>query len=271
MNYEKFQDYLWYLVHRPFKGTSEKESDIYILFKALGKVLDRMKQDIFKLRRQAIISTADSKALEMHGIDRRIQKYADETYEQYRSRLLAKREVAEMAGSYEGIMAVLRSLGLIDAYIEPLFLTNPERWAEFYIRISEANMDVVRNFEIVKREVRIVKQGTSLPNYSFNVHVENKTTYQIGATSIHRAAINFWSNRRFYLDGSWKLDGSTLLTGNEENLELHDIKITNRLLIANENNIGSSLTTKKNYWVLDGSYALDGSRMLNAELIEEVL
>lgn len=161
----KFADYLWYLAHRPLKMTTKDESEVYRLFTVFGKILDEAKEKIFLVRRQALIGTATGKALDKHGNDRQLKRFAGESDEQYRKRLLAKYENAKAAGTYRGIVNLLKSLGYENAEVKPLYLEDPERWAEFYIFIDKKLMDELGNYEILVREVKRIKQASSLPVY----------------------------------------------------------------------------------------------------------
>lgn len=161
----KFAEYLWYLTHRPLKLLSPEESDVYTLFKATGKILDKAKEKIFLIRRQALIATATGKALDKHGIGRKLKRFAGETDEQYRKRLLAKYENARMAGTYRGIVKTVISLGYDNAEVRPLYLEDAERWAEFYVFLDKELIDQLGNYEIVQKEVKKVKQASSLPVY----------------------------------------------------------------------------------------------------------
>ena len=166
----KFVDYLWFLAHGVLKRTRKEESDVYKLFDAAGNILDTAKTNIFLVRRQGLIATASGNALDNHGRGRKLPRYAGETDDQYRKRLLSKREISEKAGTVEGIILALRSLGFNRAELEPLYLEDPERWAEFYIYLDQDLLTQYGNLEAVERVVRDVKQASSLHNFIFTYY-----------------------------------------------------------------------------------------------------
>lgn len=265
--FEKFQDYMWYLLHAPFKKNIKKEeSDVFKLFKAIGKIIDNLKETIFLLRRQAMIMTAHGKALDMHGRDRKMPRYIGETDEQYRKRLLMKREIAERAGTKYGIIKALESIGYEHATIEPVpsvqgawfmdgeFLlngtrkmnsidTDSEHWSEFMVFLNTDNQESLEDFRIVQKTVRDVKQASSLPVYGWRAVIENENFFD--TLMRHRPSI---------------------IINN-----VVGAKLINCIDIDNENSISVNLRTEFNLWLLDGSYNLDGLKILNAEILDEVM
>ena len=80
------------------------------------------------------------------------------------------------------------------------------------------------------------------------------------------------STCKWYLDGSVKLDGSRLLNGAAlEPPIITEIEMENTIETATDTFEDAELTAQKNLWYLDGSVKLDGSRLLNAEIYEEVI
>ena len=47
---DKFADYMWYLLHAPFKKISKTVNQWYILLKVLGKRFDRAKDAVLQAR-----------------------------------------------------------------------------------------------------------------------------------------------------------------------------------------------------------------------------
>lgn len=268
--FDKFQDYMYYLLFGPLKKIVKVKNQFYILFKVFGKVLDQTKEDIFKVREQSMIVSSNVKMLVEHGADRTMKKLQDETEEQYRTRLSMKNIIAEKAGSNEGIIYALKSLGFKNFYIEPLWKEDLERWAEFYVFIDEKDMDLFKNFNSIRNAVRDVKMASSLPNYGFIVHVKNSNLNDVSV--INTFPINFFGNRSLYLDGSWLLDGNNLLSGYENYVEPIRVNTINNFNV-NVNEIFSyGIKIEKDSWSLDGSYSLDGTKLLDSgAIIEEVL
>lgn len=168
-----FLEYLWYLAHKPLKVKEESKSDAYKFFKPFAKILDKAKEKIFIFRRQALIGTAIGKALDKHGEGRKIKRFPDEDDEAFRRRILAKPKIAKLAGTNRGIKEALKSLGFSDFYIEPMYIYDPERWAEFYIFIDVKDINLVNDFKIVENVVKDVKMASALPNYGLKIKDNN--------------------------------------------------------------------------------------------------
>lgn len=168
----KFVEYLWFLAHGVLKRTKKDDNDVYKLFNAAGNILDAAKTNIFLVRRQGLIATASGKALDYHGRGRRLPRYAGELDEQYKKRLLSKREISEKAGTVEGVILAVKSMGFDRVEHEPLYLEDPERWAEFYIYLDQDLLTQYGNLETVERVVRDVKQASSLHNFIFTYYMD---------------------------------------------------------------------------------------------------
>ena len=54
---DKFADYMWYLLHAPFKKISKTVNQWYILLKVLGKRFDRAKDAVLQARDESMIAT----------------------------------------------------------------------------------------------------------------------------------------------------------------------------------------------------------------------
>ena len=265
--FEKFEDYMYYLLFTPLKKIIKKDNQFYILFKVFGKIFDQTKKDILEIRKQSMIISATGRALEEHGADRNLKKFKDEDEESYRIRLSMKNIIAEKAGSNEGIILALKSLGYENPKVEPYYIRNPERWAEFSVIIDESEMDIIKDFNIVRNNVKAVKMASSLPNYGFGIHT--KIVNKIYARTINRVFLNFRGNIPLYIDGTWKLNGDKVLDGHEVYKEPITVSMTNRVIIPTNEIFKVKVTTKKNLWYLDGTYELDGAMTLDAEIIEE--
>ncbi|GIO84522.1 hypothetical protein J25TS5_14540 [Paenibacillus faecis] len=86
-----------------------------------------------------------------------------------------------------------------------------------------------------------------------------------------RSRVRFFGGRPWYLDGIQQLDGSASLSGwtgeRQRNRQRLEIKTIHR--VHNQQN--GIVKVRQNYWLLDGSVSLDGSRLLSSrEKILEV-
>lgn len=180
-----FKDYMYYLLTTPLKKVSKIKNQFNILFDVLGKYFDNSMEILFFAREQSMLDKADQLFLPEYGKDRRMQRYNNETLENYRNRLMTKNEIAEKAGSIEGILLALKSIGYNKAFIEPYYLFDPDRWAEFIIFLDDKDdkQNEINDLGIVDIEVRKVKQASSLPSYgsivgnNIKIYSEEKRGY----------------------------------------------------------------------------------------------
>lgn len=163
--FEKFQDYMYYLLYGPLKKISKVKNQFYILFKVFGKVFDQTKQDIFKVREESMIISASRNILEEHGRDRDMQKLKGEDIENYRIRLSMKNIIAEKAGTNEGILLALKTLGYEKSYIEPYYMYDTERWAEFIVYLGGKNLSSISDLQIIDNEIMKIKPASGMPAY----------------------------------------------------------------------------------------------------------
>ena len=180
------------------------------------------------------------------------------------------------------------------------------------------DIDNINNNNDMKKIVNKIKPShlAWLPNFA--IKFTNKEEFN--ANVINRFNLNFRGNIPLVLDGTWLLNGESLLNGYEVYWEPIKVGSTNRFfLLQNEkfnirhflnltmktlnnnsyyivnnfdikprnvNNFISvnkiklqeqqkinncNLRIEKNLWFLDGSCSLNGSKLLSAEIIEEVL
>ena len=163
--FEKFGDYMYYLLIGPLKKVIKKNNQFYIFIKVIGKLFDQTKEDIFRVREESTILTASELMLNEHGRDRDMTRLKGEDIESYRLRLMMKNLIAEQAGTKKGILTALKALGYEKSYIEPYYLHDPERWAEFIVYLGSSAPSGVNDIAIIDSEVMKVKPARSLPSY----------------------------------------------------------------------------------------------------------
>lgn len=179
---EKFSDYLYYLLTAPFRKVAKATNCWWALACVLGEHLDELKDKILWLRLQGMILCCDPLLLPYHGEDRDMPRLKGEDIEGYRRRLCLKQQIAQQAGTNEGIITAVRSLGYDSSYIEPLYKENPDQWSEFRIWLQTAqNQQVkVNDFEIINLEVMKVKPASSMPTYATGfasaIELQTRTT-----------------------------------------------------------------------------------------------
>lgn len=178
--FEKFSDYMYYLLFGPLKKVIKKGNQFYIFFKVIGKLFDRTKQDIFRVREESMIISASELMLDEHGRERDMPRLKGEDIESYRMRLLMKNVIAEQAGTKNGILTALKALGYDKSYIEPYYIHDPDRWAEFLVYLSSSAPIGVNDIAILDNEVMKVKPARSKPNYAIEEGVGNQLVMQSG-------------------------------------------------------------------------------------------
>lgn len=180
--FDKFQDYMYYLLYSPLKRVTKLKNQFYILFKVFGKVFDQTKQDIFRVREESMIISASEKLLEEHGRDRSMKRLKGEDVENYRVRLSMKNIIAEEAGTNKGMLLALKSLGYERSYIEPFYIHDSDRWAEFTVYLASKQQSGINDITIIDREVMKVKPASGKPAYGIeeSSQVEIRSSFRSG-------------------------------------------------------------------------------------------
>jgi len=163
--FDKFVDYLYYLLPGPLKKIGRKRNQFYIFLKAIGKLFDRSKADILRVREELLIISASETMLEEHGRDRAMPRLKGETVEAYRQRLILKQQIAEQAGTLPGILLALRTLGYEQSSILPMYEQDPTRWAEFVVYLGSQQPSSINDLAVIDAVVMAVKPASSLPYY----------------------------------------------------------------------------------------------------------
>jgi hypothetical protein len=108
------------------------------------------------------------------------------------------------------------------------------------------------------------------------------------ATDTHKVNVNPYNQQLFKLDGEWALNGQMNLDnqpGNKDNNTTQQIKVSSHhIFLLNggwtlngrecldsepvRESFSSMLTVEKDLWYLDGTHFLDGTKPLDAEIIE---
>lgn len=166
---DKFGDYMFYLLNAPLKKKKSGKNQLQIFFSVVGEIFDSILEDVFRFRRQKMISTAAPAMLEVIGQDRDMFRLQGETIEQYRNRLQKKAVIAELGGTNTGLLMALETLGYPECTIEPLYKTDRNRWAEICI-IVPVLKDI--NYDAILYEVLKVKPARTLPYFRFDYTVQ---------------------------------------------------------------------------------------------------
>lgn len=266
---DEFGKYIQELLPAVLKR-KKQTNQLLVFCKILGFMFDDIKTALFRLREESILEACSDCMLEVFGQDYDMQQMKGETHLQYRKRLQMKAQVAERAGTLQGILYALEAVGYDNCSIEPLWETDPERWAEININFITASVDDDNtiDFRCIVEEVMKVKQASTLPHYVFHYPAVIKNSEKLENLKVtNRYTSNFYSGV-LYLDGSWLFDGTQILNGGVELLPTHQ---KNRYVFQNEESVSARMCIYENLWVLDGSVLLDGSRVINAYKKEIIL
>lgn len=163
--FEKFADYMYSLLFGPLKKVKKTINQAYILFSILGKLFDENKQDLLKMREESLIISCSEIILNEFGKERDMPRLDGETIDNYRVRLMQKNELAEQAGTNLGIMNALKNAGYTNVYLEPFYLYDPERWAEFIVYLGENMAGVVTDVSKIDQYVSKLKPASAKANY----------------------------------------------------------------------------------------------------------
>ena len=271
--FEKFKDYMFFLLHAPLKILQEK-SEIYKLFNVIGNEFDRLKNNALNVEKQSNIFSSTGEFLELLANDRNIIRYQNETDEDLRRRIMLKPDVMKIAGTKKEIILALKSLNF-EANVEPCYLTDKSKWAEFYIIINDSLIKKMNyNFKIIKETVMEVKQASSKPNWVFRYdlhnNIENKIIYKLDL--IYN--INFWGSNydKAFNDGNLVFNGNFLNNGykgvnTKSTLKKLNLDIGIKIINSIENSV--KIETRADYFN-DGIYTFDGTITNNSgkEVIE---
>lgn len=262
--FDKFADYMYYLLTSPLKKIRKSKNQWYILMKVLGKRFDDALGGIYLARDQTAVATCDPEMLQFHAEDRGITRYAGESDENFRVRIANYTEILKLGGTDEGVMLAVRSLGFENAKLVPakVYTGDAERWAEFYILLEfEIDDTPAIPLAILRKQVRKVKEVGAKDNYSYQYKISIKVNSRVSLASvrylIHLAYFSYMA-----LDGSWKLDGSKKLNSRRKQ---YPIVPTYKHKAVTEEKISRIVCHEENnLFFLDGSWKLDGSKKLSA-------
>lgn len=262
--FEKFADYMYYLLTTPLKKVKKSKNQWYILMKVLGRRFDQILDDIDRARDQTAVATCEPELLPEYAADRGITRYTGETDENFRVRIANYTEILKLGGTDEGVLLAVRSLGFDNAQLvaAKVYTGDEARWAEFYILLQFGINDTPAvSLEILRKQVRRVKQVGAKDNYSYQ--------YQLAICAHEKvmfASVQYLIRLIYYpylaLDGSWKLDGSKKLNSRRKQ---YPVRPTYKPKITTQEQVNRVICHEEhNLFKLDGSWKLDGSKKLSA-------
>lgn len=284
--FERFADYMYYLLTTPFKKVSKKMNQWYILFKVLGCKFDDAMEGIHKAREETMLATCSEEMLQVHAHDRNMTMYYGEMPENFRKRIANYTEVCRMGGTSPGVLLAVESLGYSNPVIKSAknLTGDMARWAEFYL-IIVMNVDEEHpiTFEILRKEVRKAKEVGAKDNYLFQYISAVRELNSTDSRVSYRKIIRYWKYKKLNgegcLDGTWNLDSTYNQYPTCVGYRYKDFAIAQEIsnkqmefyYVRQQESEG--IKTVNCYMVkadvgicekLDGSHQLDGTQKLNA-------
>ena len=168
MDIKNFGDFMYYLLHAPFKQVKQSANQWKIYCKVVGGLFDDVKEKFFKVREASFIASAPERFLvEIIGQERNMIRLKGEDIEGYRMRLMLKGEIAKKAGTKEGILLTASALGYYESEIVSCYTYDSTKWAEFDLYLSGSTLSSVTELNTISSEIRKVKQASSKCNLIF--------------------------------------------------------------------------------------------------------
>lgn len=250
--FEKFADYMYYLLTAPLKKIRKSKNQWYILMKVLGRRFDQILNDIDRARDQTAVATCEPELLPEYAADRGITRYTGETDENFRVRIANYTEILRLGGTDEGVLLIPAKEYTGDA----------GRWAEFYIVLKFGVDDMpVISLEALRNQVRRVKEVGAKDNYSYQYEVDVPERERVSLFAVQYLMLLVYYPY-LALDGEWKLDGSKKLNSRRKQ---YPVRSTYKPKITTQEQISRVICHEEhNLFFLDGSWKLDGSKKLSA-------
>ena len=179
--FDNFGEYMFDLLFGPLKKGKRAVNQFFIFFKVVGRQFDDVKRAFFQVREEANVVSCSEIMLPVHGQDREMPRLEGEDAEGYRTRLSMKGIISEWGGTRQGILYVLTALGYEQSRIEPVAYDIPEKWAEFIVFLKGEKQSGVINLDVIDKEVRKVKEGSSRPFYGLEAGECHRVPLQAGA------------------------------------------------------------------------------------------
>lgn len=219
-NYNNFGDYMFSLLFTPLRSAKKSFNQFYIFFKVIGKIFDDCKTDIFKVRTESMVISASETMLNEHGKDRKMIRLKNEDAETYRTRLCMKAILSKNEGTRPGVLLAVKSLGYTNASVMPYRVIDPDRWAEFLVKIN-VDLDVdTMEYSTLRKEVRDIKEASAKDNYEFTMYSSIQNVDEVTILTLTNPMdVNWWSQKQT-LDGNISLNGS-----NDLDTELINYKV----------------------------------------------
>lgn len=134
-----------------------------------------------------------------------------EDAEAYRTRLSMKGIISSWAGTVRGITYAMAALGYEQCLVEPCYLNDPDRWAEFIVHLGLGNENALQSPYLIFREIQKVKEASSRLAYIVFSLETSPATLNIAAHSELNAALEVWPQVVNEMEAAASAVGSVLL------------------------------------------------------------
>lgn len=268
--FEHFADYMYYLLTAAFKRVRKSCNHWYTLFKVLGNLFDEVKDAFFTAREEGMVATCRQITLPIHGNDRGLTRYTGEELENFRSRIALYEETCRLGGTNAGIILAVKKLGYNNPFIKNAkeFKRDAERWAEFYLIIVMNNDEQHPiSFDILRKTVRQWKEVGAKDNYYMEYNTSIKEKYTSAFLKVEYKKFAYFYDY-LKLNGLWSLTGSRVLDAQRMKYPATQFY---RVNVGNKENITITWHEEHNLIFTDGTWNIDGRKILDAYQKTEVL
>lgn len=180
--FDKFRDYLYYLLPTPFKKLKKELNQWYIFLSVIGDEYDKVQAELERALEETAVATCSDSLLEYYAQEREMYRYPNESNDTYRSRIAMRDEVEALGGTKQAILLAAKTLGFIDA--EHIWLPDlgySDKWSQFLLRVTVNGVqDFPTDIETLKAEVRKAKDSTSLDNYCLSNVIHGRVFFGAG-------------------------------------------------------------------------------------------
>ena len=246
--FDKFCDYMYYLLTTPFKLVKKSLNQWYIFCQVFGRYFDDAMESLYHAAEQTMVATCEPEMLLIQAEERGMTRYSGEDAENFRKRIANYAEICRLGGSDAGVLLAVKSLGFNSVSIikAKVLKQDDERWAEFYIILNmNPDDELPVDYDVLRYQVRKVKYTTALDNYQLIIYLELRNTNNIIARGIVTA-----------------VNKAECVQNN---------RMVIRCKIVTEVQSALQLNIKNDLWCFDGTYLFDGSKKFDAYETQEEL
>ncbi len=247
--YDKFCDYMYYLLTSPFKRIKKHVNQWYILFKVLGRYFDEDMENLYRALEETMVASCSIEMLPVHAAERRMTRYQGEENENFRKRISSYMEVLKLGGTNPGVLLAAKSLGYDDIEIirADVVTGDKERWAEFFVIIQmNAEHPHPISFPILVKNIRKAKAVGAKDNYLFRYQTENDNKLE---EHLYRIVLRNTATARLPMKK----------------------RAVFRVKAVHENTQTVSIIIVHDVWRFDGTYRFNGEKRFNAYIKEDKL